>query len=351
MSDTVFIDTEVMRRANFSCSAPAFRTLQILAERGAVSLVTTDITLREIKTQIAELAHEAAKGLAKTAAKHVILRGTCAGIYDVLFRQLDERAICEEKLSQLQTFWSDTATEILPATKQSAEQVFEHYFTGSPPFSEPKKRDEFPDAFVSQALEQYAAANQTEVTVVSGDSDWSRIASSSKRIKYVATLDNLVDQLLETAEPAAALAHEALGRVGAALEDELTEALESAWFAIQDQDGEVLSATARKAEIGDLTVVATDATGVTVNGECSVTLELLVTFIDPSSGWYDHEDDVMYNQNNIEVGLERELVVPFSLRLLVNRENLAGSQVLNLTVNDDKPLSIWVDEGAEFNWK
>ena len=67
------------------------------------------------------------------------------------------------------------------------------YFSNKAPFSESgKKKNEFPDAIILMAIEEWAEKNNKAVLAIAEDKDWSRYCKSSK---HICCIDNLSDGL------------------------------------------------------------------------------------------------------------------------------------------------------------
>lgn len=57
----------------------------------------------------------------------------------------------------------------------SVSSLLQKYFHNEPPFAETgKKKNEFPDAIVLMATEEWAKINDVKVLAVSKDNDWNR---------------------------------------------------------------------------------------------------------------------------------------------------------------------------------
>lgn len=59
------------------------------------------------------------------------------------------------------------------------QDLVRRYFSSEPPFSDGKKKNEFPDAIALLSLEAYAKENDFKVLAVSLDSDWEKFCSAS----------------------------------------------------------------------------------------------------------------------------------------------------------------------------
>ena len=73
------------------------------------------------------------------------------------------------------------------------EDAVEWYFKKEPPFSDPKKPKEFPDAFVLSALEYYHKEHKANIAVVSGDGDFSKACTLRRFIVHFSSLDEYIE--------------------------------------------------------------------------------------------------------------------------------------------------------------
>src|ERR1700719_4868028 len=164
VTENVFLDTCIFVAENYNSTA--YHTLIRLAAIGAIRLKTTDITLREIKAQIAEKVAEGVKSLQAKGAKSGVLRNFegyselmekfTPSKAEMLATELWERG--EEQLKQAKV-------EIISGSSIATGPIFDAYFAQKPPFGTGEKRKEFPDAFALAALEAWCEENGEELHV------------------------------------------------------------------------------------------------------------------------------------------------------------------------------------------
>lgn len=84
---------------------------------------------------------------------------------------------------------------------------------------------------------------------------------------------------------------------------------------------------------------------------CSATVDLTasVSYDDPNMTFWDSEDEVAYVAGHISADLCRTIVITAEVTILW--ENHADYVVEKVVVNDGDPITIYVDEDAETNWK
>lgn len=75
--------------------------------------------------------------------------------------------------------------------------IFDKYFASKPPFSATsKKKHEFPDAFVIEAVQQYLIEHPNEVLlVVSNDGDWEKAFSETDNVIICKSISNAVTKI------------------------------------------------------------------------------------------------------------------------------------------------------------
>lgn len=188
----VFLDTQVYRRLHHNVANPALVTLaRHIADR-AVVLHITDITLLEIRRQIAEDVAAKARDLATIEKSFRRWRHTSKGLPEPA--SVDPAAIAADLFRLFaKTIVEDWAAIVHRAQDLPASTVFADYFARNPPFDQDGSK-EFPDAFMLKALEQWCADNGALLHVVTQDAAMSRAANRSEPLRHIATLEELLSR-------------------------------------------------------------------------------------------------------------------------------------------------------------
>jgi hypothetical protein len=347
VTENVFLDTCIFVAENFNSTA--YHTLIRLGTIGAVKLKNTDITLREIKQQIAEKVTEAIKSLLAKSSKSTVLRNFEG--YSALmerFTAQKSESLARELWERVETELKAANVEIISASDMAAGPIFEAYFAQKPPFGTGEKRKEFPDAFVIAALEVWCEQNGEEIHVITTDGTVREACEASDTLYPLESLADFVDLALrrdEYVEKAAEYLQEHTDPI----KDALKEAIEDRYIYLKDEDGD---GEATVNEISSLYVddiVASD--GDTMVLRCSATVDLTasVSYDDPNQTYWDSEDKELYVTGYVRADLDR--TVDVSAEVTILWEDQAGYVVEKVVVNDGNPISVYVDEGAETNWK
>lgn len=161
--DFVFVDTSVFCKANYFVKDGTISHLFRLHDKGRILLLMPTITKREVQKNYRQ---DLVEQFDKLSRLHKLKN---IEAYNLPVMNKDD--ICKEvncKISEMMNH----VCELDYSYCQDVETIFEKYFEREYPFAGKGKEKEFPDAFVLQALEKYAADNQIKkVIVLSEDGD------------------------------------------------------------------------------------------------------------------------------------------------------------------------------------
>lgn len=217
----VVLDTNAIEHFNFMFEDNALSELLIEAEVGTVRLGLTDVQKSELEAHLNEqLTHVAlvAKHLIGGAGQKRISAPRAKAETDGvrLPRVLSNAVVAEaiENLvksanslrADLANFFETKNLEIISTSEIPGGRVLPAYFAAKPPFGEGRKKHEFPDAFAIAAISDLAMAiiDDTEVHVVSADSDWVKALNGSNKIRMHKTVGEALQYIrkLETVDDA-----------------------------------------------------------------------------------------------------------------------------------------------------
>lgn len=161
--DFVFVDTSVFCKANYFVKDGTISHLFQLHDKGRILLLMPTITKREVQKNYRQ---DLVEQFDKLSRLHKLKN---IEAYNLPVMNKDD--ICKEvncKISEMMNH----VCELDYSYCQDVETIFKKYFEREYPFAGKGKEKEFPDAFVLQALEKYAADNQIKkVIVLSEDGD------------------------------------------------------------------------------------------------------------------------------------------------------------------------------------
>ena len=192
---SLYIDTQVFVQNGCRVNTRAFTRLLNTFVKGGIRLLIPTILERELLRHYQRTASDVADKLSSAANRLCELKKN----YQFKFLSLvelpanDLQAKCyDEMIHQWEKFKEHFVVEELP-TVGNLEDVVDWYFKEEPPFSDPKKPKEFPDAFVLSALEHYHKEHNANIAVVSGDGDFTKSCILRRFIVHFSSLDEYIE--------------------------------------------------------------------------------------------------------------------------------------------------------------
>lgn len=346
-TENVFLDTCIFVAENYNSTA--YHTLIRLAAIGVVNLKTTDITLREVKAQIAEKVTEAIKSLQAKSAKSGVLRNF-DGYAELMeeFSALKAEALAAELWERVNEHLKQANVETIRASGIPVGPILDAYFAQKPPFGPGEKRKEFPDALVIAALGAWCDENEEELHVITADGTVRAACETSDNLYPLESLTDFVDMALRRDEYVER-AMEYLQDHTEPIVDALKEAIQDRYIYLGDEDGDG-EATVNEVESLSVDEVVESQDDRMVL-RCSVTMDLTasVSYGDPNKTFWDSEDKSTYVAGYIRENLDRTIGVTAEVTILW--KNDLAYDVEKVVVNDGDPLTIYVDADVETNWK
>jgi len=184
-----FIDASVFRKYQFNLWKTNFYNLGIYCSEGRARHFTTEIALKELESNIEEIADEGIKNIVRCNS----LLGFMKIIRDLKLTEIKRADIEKELKNSLYDYMRASGASPL---KDSCDVkgVFAKYFQRKPPFSA-KKKNEFPDAFILSTLNENALKSDIKIYVISCDNDYSEINAEYKGLYYLPSLEKLLDTI------------------------------------------------------------------------------------------------------------------------------------------------------------
>ncbi|WP_234571955.1 PIN domain-containing protein [Rhodohalobacter sp. 614A] len=168
----VFLDTEVFIQQNFQYERGLLAAFSQHVQSNRVQLIITEVTVDEIIDNISNFVDDGFSALQSLRTKGRILRNSKSPNIAHFFKDHKRNKILNDLKKQFRTFLSSTNAVIIPVDTIKPSVVFKRYFSSLPPFHNPKKKAEFPDAFSLEILYKYCEENNIKLNVVSNDPDW-----------------------------------------------------------------------------------------------------------------------------------------------------------------------------------
>lgn len=186
---SLYIDTQIFVRNGYRFDTQVFTQLLDTFVKGGIRLLIPEIMERELLRKFDEQAEKVAQALINAHKTHPI---PSLSLVDLPPKDELKSKCYDEMVRQWETFKEHFRVEKLPLVERNLKEAVDWYFRKEPPFSNPKKPKEFPDAFILSALEHYHKEHEANIAVVSGDGDFREVCARRRFIAHFSSLDEYI---------------------------------------------------------------------------------------------------------------------------------------------------------------
>ena len=353
----VFVDSSIFIGKNYSYDHPSFAALKKAVVDERANLLTTDVTLEEIKAHIYEDVGKASQALKKVRAAVKILRNVPALNEAAIFEDIDHKSVCNQLIEQLEQFLNESKATTVPVSEADTKFVFDCYFKKAPPFGDGKKKSEFPDAFVLSTLSEWAESMQEDVVVVSQDSDMLAIEGQFPRLSVVGSLEEFLSKLTAYFDELAPTAQKLLEENLEEIKSQLGDAFNWLGFILADQDGDVNET--RITEIGEISAyliaLKHGESGEPAEAQFELTttieFEADVSYDNLETASYDSEDKILIPWETVDRTVDCSEVVQADLTILFNPTQPHDAEIEELNLHTPKDVSVYAEEDDGWPYK
>ena len=338
----VFLDANVVIRAGKPPGAPLIPRVADLVDAGYIKVVTTDLTKAEIAKKHANNDFEVLSELTKRRVRDLAIE-----IFDVKLPQLSSAELNRKLLAKYQASVEEMFT-LLQAETMSIDSVkpstvFDAYARKTGLFGDEAKKDQFPDAFIFEAL-RATATKDNPLTIVSDDKDFAAAINDAEHITRLKSIADLFAELgltIEGAPDVVNFIEHNLDGIVDIVDNELNQ-----WgLQVDDvEDAEIYESTVEGVTFINLRTFrrAGEGKDILVVGRVEMDVKVSYSHPDWDTATYDSEDGVLLPHRTVGGKKNLDVEADFNMTLNVD-EHGKPTSIAEFSFDDDK--FIWVSIG------
>jgi predicted nucleic acid-binding protein len=344
-ASTVFIDTSIFISKNYHFEGSEFQSLIRLAKEDKINVVLTDITLQEIRSHIDEDTETAIQEIQKTRKKAKILRNFNEMPLGAIFEDIDLSQYKDTLRQKLESFIKNCGIKIINNNTADIDNVFKLYFQRKSPFGEGKKKCEFPDAFVLDALDRYAKNLDEKIYVISEDKDFAQGAAHFDNIIYSASLKEFLNIATIHYELLAPQVIDFLKREIKQVTQKIEKDFLYLGFYLSDQEGDVDDVNVTEVSDPETFLIDVNDGYAIFEITCNISYSANVIYDDLETASYDSEDKVLIPWRKIDAIVEREERVEAEVTITFSHQEPHNFEVEDVSILSPKnDVSVYANE-------
>ena len=190
----VFLDANIVIAVGKPPYGPEFARVIDLVETEQIKILTTDLTMAEVKRNYVKRDFEEIKCICKSQFRKMVKDSVNTQVPTISEEELWN--VLKKKYSRLvKERFGKMGAKSLRVSEVETNKVFLEYFNERGLFADGSgKKHQFPDAFVFERLKDEASQNEP-IIIVSKDRDFERPVNDQKHISLVKSLPDLFNSL------------------------------------------------------------------------------------------------------------------------------------------------------------
>jgi hypothetical protein len=338
----IFIDTCIFHQKNYGFGHYVFNKIVDLASNEYISVFLTEVTFREIISNIEQQIESTKSYLNQIQKKGNILRNIPQ--FEVIFNKRFINSVFDTIKQQFLDFLKKSQAQILPIKDIDSQEIIRRYFEQKAPFSS-KKKNEFPDAFTLAALESWCKRNQQKMYIISEDKDYKNYCDESDVLYHLDSVEQFLNLLTQPDESRYEFILNLFESNHEILEEALKENFIDQGFIFSNIDVDDVEnveifyvefeSDPNVIELGDRFAVLTCETRFTFEAEVSV--------LDPDDSIYDSEEGTYIYHEYEYKKFESDVLIPVQVTLEFNLEDKSDIAIQNVVINEGRPIYVELD--------
>ena len=336
----VFLDANVVISAGKPPGGPIISRVEDLVDAGIVGILTTDLTVTEVAKKHAENDYDVVKDVARPHFRDIVEEHLGAKLPKISKSEMKQQ-IGETYHKKVTEMFDRLKATTLPIDDVKPSTVFDDYSHQKGFFSGDGKKDQFPDAFIFEAIKAEATEGDP-VIIVSEDGDFKKPVADTDHVELLESIPELFTKLgleIEAPEVDAFLTEhddEVVTTVNKELNDwslDVTDVRDA-----EVQESEVLSV-----EFGDTVAFrSTEEDGdILIVGTMKITAVVSYSHPDWDNAIYDSEDKELIPFDTVDGEKEVDLEADFSMSVSV--EDGVPTEIVDFQFRNTDFLSIEID--------
>jgi hypothetical protein len=335
----VFLDANVVIRAGRPPAGPVIPRVADLVDAGYIKIVTTDLTKTEIAKKHASNDFGVIGDITKQRVRH--LAREILGIELPTISGADlHRKLLEKYQTSVEQMFNSLRAETLSIDGIKPSVVFSAYAHKTGLFSDDAKKDQFPDAFIFEALKIIATPSDPLI-IVSDDKDFAAAIKDVEHITRVTSIADLFAELgltIEATPDVQDFIDNNADEIVSIVDNELNQ-----WgLQVSDvNDAEIDESSVDKVSFMDFRTFHTagDSKDILVVGRLNMEVKVSYHHPDWDTATYDSEDGILLPHHTVEGEKDVEVEADFNMTLKVDK-NGKPTSVAEFSFDDDD--FIWV---------
>jgi hypothetical protein len=341
----VFIDTQAIMRQGFKFENRVLSKLSQLGESGKLNILISEVVKNEVASKITEKLAVVEKSKSEIEKAVSIIEGSIPTEIDEAIAKLDTQSLTELAISGWEKYISDSNISVIDPNDICNSELLSLYFDGAFPFSEGKKKDEFPDAISLLSLKAWAEDEVESVYVISDDKDLKGFCASFSPFISVNKLTEFLDIYNRAEERLTTIVHSYVDKEADWIRESIRDAYVECDFDYSDNwEAEVENVKVTHDQIVEVDVVAIDEESATLSLKVRIECTADVSGPDYDNSIWDGEDKEYIYVEKFSQNMNFDEYYDVSMKIEFSEEDEELTEIYDILIDGGSSITLQFDD-------
>lgn len=345
----IFIDTQAFMQQGFRFEGSVLNRVRELGRSNLIEIYVSEVVKREVSSKILEKVNKAKK-LSGDLIKELSILESETPKEAVDFADLVEsNDLHEVALSRWNKFLEESKAVILDPNDICNIELLSLYFDGKYPFSDGKKKDEFPDAISTLSLKSKVSQSDDLVYVISNDGDLKGFCEEEASFISLNQLSEFLDLYNRTEERLTNVVHDYINNEIDWISENIKETfLNSGFTYSENYEAEVENVVVTNLATHEIDVIEIEEGRVVIGIRCEITCTADVSGPDYDTAMWDSEDKEYIFFEYFNANMSFDDVYDISMELFFDEEQREFTEISSIEFDAGSDIELSYDDGFPY---
>ncbi|MDW7547483.1 PIN domain-containing protein [Pseudoalteromonas peptidolytica] len=344
----IFVDTQVFVQQGLKFENQQLRRLYELGKDERIRIFISEVVKQEVAGKFANKVHKALQSKKSMMKELEVLEELLPPELTSALEKCDESSLIEVSLSKWNAFIEGANVQVISPDNICNSELLSLYFSGSFPFSDGKKKSEFPDAISLLSLKSQVEDIGEKIYVISGDKDLKGFCDKQDEFIYINHLAEFFDIYNRSEERLSEVVHRLLERNEAWLLEALGDAFINCDFIYEnDYEADVENPVLKYIDIVETNIITVDSRRAEISILAEVGMQADICGPDYDNAMWDSEEKEYIVFDSYKVTREFDSVYSMSIVILLGEKQEYITKLGDFSVDEGTTVSLHYDD---YSW-
>jgi len=338
----IFIDTQAFMQQGFKFENTILSRIKELGRLSLINIYISEVVKREVSSKISEKLANAYKHRSDFLKEMSVLESEVPEELTRSLSDFDEASIKNIGETRWVSYIEESKTKVLDPNDICNNELLSFYFDGSFPFSEGKKKNEFPDAISMLSLKAWVKNSNQSVYVVSNDQDLKGFCENEESCISLSQLSEFLDIYNRAEERLTNIVHKYIDNEQEWISDVIKEAFcQSGFIYDSNYEAEVENVMVTELTIQDVDVIVVEDGGAVIDLRAAISCTADVSGPDYDSSIWDSEDEEYLFLESFDENMEFYSIYDITIELFFDEEQGEITKIADVLFGGCRDITLY----------